>query len=313
MPATTSASSSTSAAIPTDFSAARRVREARGARRLRILPTSCTPRVGRAPTPEPDRPAEGRAVRELRDRAGRRYGPTGALAATSPPRVPVRVWQIWNEPNIRVFWPEQPFHAELRCSCCSAAHARDQAHRSRARRSCSPGCRTTRGASSRRSTRSRAPRRSSTSSRCTRTPGDPNGVITILRKVRQVMNAAGDARKPIIADEISWPSSHGKTAHNTGFDFATTEAGQARKIAALLPLLGAEPRTTSTCSAFDYYTWVGRDDRNGARVRLRRPVPATATTAVYREAGVRCVPHRRRWRSSAAARRASPDRVRAAS
>jgi hypothetical protein len=75
------------------------------------------------------------------------------------------------------------------------------------------------------------------------------------------MNAAGDRRKPIIADEISWPSSLGKTFHNTGYDFATTEAGQARKIGQLLPML-ARDRFRLRLAAFYYYTWVTNEQRN---------------------------------------------------
>ena len=89
----------------------------------------------------------------------------------------------------------------------------------------------------------------------------PSGVITILTKVRQTMTAAGDGRKPMIADEISWPSSRGQTPHNTGFDFATTAAGQARNIAAILPMLGQD-RLRLRLQAFYYYTWIGSEQRN---------------------------------------------------
>ena len=36
-----------------------------------------------------------------------RYGPAGSLWAERPdlPRVPIRSWQVWNEPNIPSFWP----------------------------------------------------------------------------------------------------------------------------------------------------------------------------------------------------------------
>src|SRR5512133_4163172 len=40
-----------------------------------------------------------------------RYGPGGSLWAEHPavaPR-PVRDWQVWNEPNLAVYWAEQPF------------------------------------------------------------------------------------------------------------------------------------------------------------------------------------------------------------
>ena len=40
-----------------------------------------------------------------------RYGPGGALWAEHPEvaAAPVRAWQVWNEPNLEVYWSEQPF------------------------------------------------------------------------------------------------------------------------------------------------------------------------------------------------------------
>jgi hypothetical protein len=81
-------------------------------------------------------------------------------------------------------------------------------------------------------------------------------VITILGYVRQVMNQAGDRSKPIFADEISWPSSLGRTKHNVGYDFATTETGQAQNISTLLPML-ARDRVRLGLGGFYYYDWAG--------------------------------------------------------
>ena len=40
----------------------------------------------------------------------RRYGPQGTLWSERPfvPRNPVRAWQIWNEPNLPVYWCGKP-------------------------------------------------------------------------------------------------------------------------------------------------------------------------------------------------------------
>ncbi len=99
---------------------------------------------------------------------------------------------------------------------------------------------------------------------------DPSGVIKILGLVRIAMGQSGDAKKPLIADEISWPSSQGKTSHNVGYDFATTESGQAKNIAAMLPLLvknrnAIVPKSGGLrygIAGFDYYDWAGRDRPN---------------------------------------------------
>jgi hypothetical protein len=40
----------------------------------------------------------------------RRYGPGGSFWRSHPqlPRLPVRSWQVWNEPNVPVYWPAGP-------------------------------------------------------------------------------------------------------------------------------------------------------------------------------------------------------------
>src|SRR5205085_10285540 len=53
---------------------------------------------------------------------------------------------------------------------------------------------------------------------------DPTGVIVILQRVRAVMNRFGDAAKPTLATEITWPSSQGKAPPQ--FGVSTTEDQQ---------------------------------------------------------------------------------------
>ena len=189
-----------------------------------------------------------------------RYGPHGTFWQTNSPASPIRAWQIWNEPNINAYWPKQPFQKSY-AQLLGAAH--------NAIKRLDPGAKIVLAG---------LPNESWTQlAKLYQVPGvkklfdvvalhpytkDPQGVITILQKARQVMNLAGDGRKPIIADELSWPSSLGQTPHNTGFDFATTQAGQATKIAQVLPLL-VKNRVALNLSGFFYYTWAGLDDRNG--------------------------------------------------
>ncbi len=86
----------------------------------------------------------------------------------------------------------------------------------------------------------------------------PAGVITIIGKMRQVMNQHGDRRKSLLADEMGWPSSVGKTKDLFGFE--TNEAGQARNIAAVLPLM-ANARKRLGLSGFYLYTWTAKEPR----------------------------------------------------
>ena len=90
----------------------------------------------------------------------------------------------------------------------------------------------------------------------------PAGVITILQRIRDAMNQAGDTRKPIIASEVSFPSSLGKASQSFGFE--TTEAGQARNLRTLLPLL-AGARNRLHLLGFYHYNWIGREHRGDNR------------------------------------------------
>jgi hypothetical protein len=52
--------------------------------------------------------AQGHAWTALLRRLVRRYGPGGELWRGQPRPLPVRRWQIWNEPNFLLFWRPRP-------------------------------------------------------------------------------------------------------------------------------------------------------------------------------------------------------------
>jgi hypothetical protein len=59
-----------------------------------------------------------------------RYGPNGALWAAHPevPALPIRSWQIWNEPNLLMFWntgPDPAAYTALLRAAHDAIHAAD--------------------------------------------------------------------------------------------------------------------------------------------------------------------------------------------
>jgi hypothetical protein len=82
--------------------------------------------AGRATYP-PKRPASlGRFAAAL----ARRYGPGGSLWRARPrlPRVPIRAWQVWNEPNLPIYWggdPDPPAYARLLAAAKRALKAVD--------------------------------------------------------------------------------------------------------------------------------------------------------------------------------------------
>lgn len=63
-----------------------------------------------------------------------RYGPNGTFWAAHPelPKVPIKVWQIWNEPNLVTFWcprPDPAAYAELFTRAAAAIHDADPSAR----------------------------------------------------------------------------------------------------------------------------------------------------------------------------------------
>ena len=191
----------------------------------------------------------------------RRYGPQGTFWQSHHPKLAIRQWQIWNEPNELSLWPTQPFAHDY-VTLLRAAHA--------AIKQADPGAKVVlagfpsapgftswdylnqiykiKGARSQFDVAAVHPYTK-----------QPAGVITIIGLMRKAMNQHGDRHKPLLADEMGWPSSVGKTKDLFGFE--TTEAGQARNIAAVLPLL-AKNRRALGLSGFYLYTWAAHEQRN---------------------------------------------------
>jgi hypothetical protein len=187
-----------------------------------------------------------------------RYGPDGSFWLQQPRKVPIRMWQIWNEPNIHVFWPQQPFERSY-LKLLKASHD--------AIKKADPRAKVVLAGMPNYSWKRleniykfRGARRLFDVVAAHPYTQQPQGVITILSKIRRVMNENGDRGKSILADEISWPSSKGQTKHTEGFDFTTTPRGQAKRLSQLLPMLGRD-RHRLGLAGFDYYTWIGAEKR----------------------------------------------------
>jgi hypothetical protein len=187
-----------------------------------------------------------------------RYGPNGSFWRENPgiPKMPIRSWQIWNEPNLAYYW-KQPF-ASSYVSFLKVAHA--------AVKKADPGARVVLGALTNTAWTSLG--------QIYRIKGAKNlfdvvavnsftkipaNVMLFMVFVRRAMAHFGDGAKPLMATELSWPSAKGETHDN--LDFITTEAGQARNIAALMPLIGQQ-RLSLHLIGFYWYTWMGEEDPN---------------------------------------------------
>ncbi len=224
--------------VPTDFSATDQVVGLAAQRGLTVLPT-----VLYAPGWDAGknrsgglRPPSGRArTPTILTALIRRYGPHGSFWQAEPSAVPIRMWQIWNEPNLTVLLAAAVRQAATSSSCArrtARSSSADPERQGRARRADEQRLEVPR------------PGRSTSAGRAelfdvisvngfTSTP-KPRDHCT-WQLVRRAANQLGDKRKPLLATELSWPSAKGKSPQH--FDWNTTEAGQARNIAALLPML----------------------------------------------------------------------------
>lgn len=59
-------------------------------------------------------PPKRAAMANFAARLVRRYGPDGSFWARHPeiPELPIRVWQVWNEPNLARYWAQRPSATE---------------------------------------------------------------------------------------------------------------------------------------------------------------------------------------------------------
>ena len=277
---------------PIDFTAIDAVVAAAAQQRLPVLPV-----VHRTPAWAAARPGDGPAsaprgtaafTRFLTALVGR-YGPRGSLWAERPqlPRMPIRAWQIWNEPNLTRYWTAQPF-ARPYVKLLRASR--------RALRAADPGSRTILAGlpneswiALRRVYRAGG-RRAFDAVALHPYTGRPRNVIKLVELARREMRRFHDGRKPVWLTELSWPASKGKTAGAPGF--VTTERGQARRLQQSLSLL-ARARKRLRIQRVVWYTWLSREDSSnafdwsGLRRQRGGAVVSARSLAVFRRAAKR--------------------------
>jgi hypothetical protein len=213
-----------------------------------------------------------------------RYGPDGSLWREQPdlPRVPIRAWQIWNEPSHDYYWSTQPWPRSY-VRLLRASHD--------AVRKADPGAKTVLAG---------FPDRSWESLRMVEQAGGEKAfdvaathpytarvanVLKIVKLDRAALRAAGDGDKPLWLTEVSWSSGQGKVLPRYRFGFETTEQGQAARLAQALPLLAAKRRSlgiermyweswaTRDRNAQSTWDWAGLRELDGTTLR---PKPAFA-------------------------------------
>ena len=250
--------------VPTDFSHSDDVVRVAATHNVTVLPVlEYSPTwASRHPSDSAAPPTSDAAFARFAAALVARYGPSGSFwsANRSVPKVPIRMWQIWNEPNFTSYWTTQPFERSY-MKLVAAAHS--------AIKRADHGAKVVLAGLANFSWqyltkiyKIHGARKSFDVVAAHPYTATPQGVLTILGKVRATMNRFGDRNKPIMATEMSWPSAKGKA--KTLFENATTESGEAKNISKVVPLL-AKNRKRLRLKAFYWYTWISNETLPGAR------------------------------------------------
>ena len=246
---------------PIDFSLTDRLIGAAAARGLRVLPN-----VERTPDWAAQRPGTAYNASPPRDPATyaafltalvHRYGPGGDYWRAHPGAraVPIREYQIWNEPGQPYYWASgQPFargYVRLLAAARAAIKAADRGAKVvLAGLNSGTGFRSwtdlgkiyAAGGGRLFDVAAQNPFSLRTAN-----------VVRSVRRFRDVMARHGDRRKPLLLTELSWPSAKGKT--RTRYGFEVSERDQAGRIREAVPLL-ARLRTQLHLAGIFWFTWL---------------------------------------------------------
>lgn len=181
-----------------------------------------------------------------------RYGPNGSLWAEHPEvsRLPIRSWQIWNEPNLTRYWNHAPW-ARSYVALLKRANS--------ALKTADPGAKTILAGLPNESWKAikaiydAGGRGSFDIVALHPYTGIPKNVIRIIKIVRREMARRGDAKVSVWITELSWPAARGKTPQHGGFE--TTEKGQRDRLKQGLPLI-ADDRRKLRIGRLYWYTWL---------------------------------------------------------
>jgi Glycosyl hydrolase catalytic core len=189
-----------------------------------------------------------------------RYGPEGSFWAENPlvPRRPLRHFQIWNEPNLKHFFPVAkwvPTYVALLRASYKAIKAAD------------PGATVVTAGmpnfvwSDYEKLFKAGMRAQGYFDVIAVHPytDNPAGCITVLGRVRRVLDSHGARQRPIWVTETGWPSARGKAKvlpqHR---NWITSQSGEAARVDGAYRAYAANAKRLKLERAY-WYTWISRD------------------------------------------------------
>jgi polysaccharide biosynthesis protein PslG len=184
--------------------------------------------------------------------AVRRYGPNGIFWAThrSVPALPIRIWQVWNEPNLPVFWLPKPSASQYAAMLAAAGHAIHAVDPSA--EVVSAGIPQSKLGvelfTYLRALLAAGAAKSMDTLGVNAYSHTASGMIALLKQVRSTLNAGGAANIAIRVTEFGWSDG------GPGSSFTLTPTGQATQIAAAIRGFALE-RSALDLRGFVYYAW----------------------------------------------------------
>jgi hypothetical protein len=225
-------------------------------RRLAVLPTVLwAPEWARRDPGQTASPPKARPYAAFVAGLVRRYGPRGEFWALHPelPKLPIRDWQVWNEPTVENFWTIQPWQRDYVALLERTRKAVRRVDR-RARIVTAGFVYESwdaleklydAGGKGRFDVLAVHP-----------FTEHPKDVIRIVELNRDVMKRHSDNRHGIFLTEVSWPSSLDKIGRRYGYE--TTERGMGRKIREAYPRIVRARKRLGIERAY-WYTWLTRE------------------------------------------------------
>jgi hypothetical protein len=240
--------------VPTDFSSTDEIAIAAAQRGLAVLPVvQFAPRwAARKPGQFRSPPKRAGDVMRFFRTLVERYGPNGSLWAERPdlPRVPIRRWQVFNEPNLKGHWPVQPFRRSYTATLRGAErgiHGADPAA------TVVLAGLTGESWAALRSLYKAGARGAFDAVALHPYTARPADLLRIVRYNRRVMRRHGDRKVPIWITEFSWPAA--RRMRNAPPWAAVTESGQARRLREAMRRL-ERSRGRLRIGGVYWYSWI---------------------------------------------------------